>query len=344
MLTIYSDDHARHHGSAELGEGQMKPVVETPARAYTILERVRDVGLGEVAPPREFGEQALERVHTRAYLSFLESAWEAWRAEHGDCDAFPIHWVVRGMRQVEPRGIEGRVGFFAGDAGSPITVGTWAAARASAQVALTGADEILAGRREAFSLCRPPGHHASRDVYSGYCYLNNAAIAAQACRDRGASRVAILDIDYHHGNGTQNIFYDRDDVHFVSIHADPGDEYPYYLGYADERGTGSGEGKNLNLPLPLGTSFDRYREALTTACKAIESEGADVLIVSLGADTYKEDPISSFRLETDDYPQIGKILASTGLPTLFVMEGGYAVRALGDNVLGVLTGFEGRRS
>jgi acetoin utilization deacetylase AcuC-like enzyme len=340
MLTIYSDDHARHHGVAELAEGQMRPAVEIPARAHTIIDRVREVGLGDIRPPADHGSGPLERVHTRPYLDFLENAWDAWSAEHGACDAFPILWVVRGMRQVEPSRIDGRIGFYAGDAGSPITSGTWHAARTAADVALTGLDAILASPRAAFALCRPPGHHASQDVFAGYCYLNNAAIAAQAARDRGVEKVAILDIDYHHGNGTQNIFYDRGDVLFVSIHADPADEYPYYLGYADERGAGAGEGQNLNLPLPAGTTFAAYRQTLAAARRRIADFGAELLVVSLGADTYKEDPISRFRLESDDFSSLGEMLAGAGLPTLFVMEGGYAVAALGQNVVNVLTGFE----
>ncbi len=340
MLTIYSDDHAVHHARVELAEGEMRPAVEIPARAHTILERVHACGLGEVKPPTDHGLAPLERVHTRPYLRFLESAWGAWRAEHGEVDAFPIIWVVRGMRPIEPSRIDGRIGYYAGDAGTPITAGTWRAARASANVALTGLDAVLGGEHSVFSLCRPPGHHASQDVYSGYCYLNNAAIAAQAALDRGAGKVAILDIDYHHGNGTQNIFYERDDVLFVSIHADPDDEYPYHLGYADERGAGAGEGHNLNLPLSAGIEFSAYREALAEACRAIADAGAELLVVSLGADTFKEDPISRFRLDTGDFPRVGEMLASIGAPTLFVMEGGYAVSALGQNVVNVLEGFQ----
>ena len=342
MLTIYSDDHRLQHGAGELGEGRMRPVVEKPERAYNILGRVRDVGLGDVIAPSEHGVAPLERIHTAPYLAFLQAAWDEWSAEHGDCDGLPINWAVRGLRQREPRRIDGRIGYYAGDAGTPITAGTWAAARASADVALTGADEILGGRREVFSLCRPPGHHASADVFSGYCFLNNAAIAAQALRDGGAGKVAVVDVDYHHGNGTQDILYERGDVLFVSIHADPDEEYPYFLGHADERGRGAGEGHNLNLPLPIGTTFAGYQGALARARDAVAAHGAEVLVVSLGADTYRDDPISRFSLESDDFARIGEELAKLAVPTLFVMEGGYAVDALGVNVVNVLTGFEGR--
>jgi acetoin utilization deacetylase AcuC-like enzyme len=340
MLTIYSDQHVCHHGAFELAEGQLRPAVEIPARAHAVLERVREVGLGPVRSPVDHGIAPLERVHTRPYLAFLEEAWALWSAEHGACDAFPIQWLVRGMRDVEPERIDGRLGYYAGDAGSPITEGTYRAARAAADVALSGMDAILDGERAAFALCRPPGHHASQDVFSGYCYLNNAAIAAQAARDHGLGKVAILDLDYHHGNGTQTIFYERGDVLFASIHADPADEYPYFLGYADERGAGKGEGQNLNLPLPAGTTFARYGEALGCALRALAAFGADLLVVSLGADTYKEDPISRFRLESDDFSRIGETLAGAAVPTLFVLEGGYAVSALGHNVVNVLAAFE----
>ncbi|WP_366657348.1 histone deacetylase family protein [Fodinicurvata sp. EGI_FJ10296] len=341
MRTVYSKDHERQHGTAELNEGRMMPVVEMPRRAHTILARVREVGLGAIDAPTDHGTAPLGRIHSAPYLSFLESAWDEWSKLHGEIDAMPLNWLVRGLRQKEPRYIDGRIAFYAGDAGTPITAGTWRAATSSANVALTGVDIMQAGERTAFSLCRPPGHHASADVYNGYCFLNNAAIAAQAWRDAGADRVTILDVDYHHGNGTQAIFYDRGDVQVVSIHADPMEEYPYFLGHADERGVGAGEGANLNLPLPFGTDYARFGEALDTACAAVADFGPDVVVLSLGADTYKDDPISKFKLESDDFNRIGERIAGLALPTHFVMEGGYAVDALGVNVCNVLTAFEG---
>jgi acetoin utilization deacetylase AcuC-like enzyme len=177
----------------------------------------------------------------------------------------------------------------------------------------------------------------------GYCYLNNAAIAAQFLRDTSAARVAILDVDYHHGNGTQQIFYERSDVLFVSLHADPRVEYPYFLGYADEPGLGDGFGFTVNYPLPLGTTWDTYGKALERACRRVATHGADVVVVSLGVDTYEHDPISGFRLTREDYPRIGARIAKLGRPTLFVMEGGYAVDDLGVNAVGVLSGFEDGR-
>ncbi len=211
----------------------------------------------------------------------------------------------------------------------------------SAQVALTAQEHMRQGARSAFALCRPPGHHAGGDFMGGYCFLNNAAIATQAFLDQGARRVAILDVDYHHGNGTQDIFYRRDDVLFASIHGDPRVEYPYFLGYADERGEGAGEGCNHNYPLAHGSGWDLWSAALDDACVRIAGYAPDALVISLGVDTYKEDPISQFKLDSPDYLRMGERIARLGLPTLFIMEGGYAVEAIGINAVNVLQGYEG---
>jgi acetoin utilization deacetylase AcuC-like enzyme len=193
----------------------------------------------------------------------------------------------------------------------------------------------------AVALTRPPGHHAGADFFGGYCFLNNAALAAQALRDAGAARVAVVDVDYHHGNGTQSIFYDRSDVFTASIHGDPSSEYPFYLGYADETGHGPGQGFNLNLPLAPGTGFAAWRQALEQALAAVRSHGAQALVVPLGVDTFEGDPISTFTLRSADFLDIGRLLASLDLPTVFVMEGGYAVAEVGVNVVNVLEGFVG---
>ena len=190
-----------------------------------------------------------------------------------------------------------------------------------------------------FALCRPPGHHSAADLYGGYCFLNNAAIAAQAFLQDGARRVAILDVDFHHGNGTQDIFYQRDDVLFLSLHGDPVQAFPHFLGYTDETGAGSGEGCNVNYPLPRGTRFDVWQGALTDACSRIKKYSPDALIISLGVDTFEKDPISFFKLSSDDFTRYGTQIAGLGLPTLFVMEGGYAVEEIGLNTVNVLNGF-----
>lgn len=343
MKTVYTDTHRLQHGRAELNDGQLMPCFEKPERADLVIARVRETGLGPVVEPHHFGREPMARVHAEPYLLFLETAWDAWLTEHGDHDALPLNWAVRGMRwDVEPEHIDGKLSYFSFDAGTPITAGTWRAVTGSANVALTGRRLIADGERAAFALCRPPGHHAAADYYGGYCFLNNAAIAAQAFLDRGAARVALLDVDYHHGNGSQSIFYDRDDVLVQSLHADPRWEFPYFLGHADERGAGRGEDCNHNYPLPWGTDFAAWADALETACRRIERYAPDALVISLGVDTFRGDPISRFLLDHDDYPRIGERLARLGLPTLFVMEGGYAVEAIGVNAVNVLSGFEQR--
>lgn len=340
MLTVYSEEHRHQDGRAELINGQLLPCFEMPRRAEMILARVREVGLGEVVPPEDHGRGPIERVHRRDFVDFLARAWDDWTASGRSHDALPLCWPTRTLRQVCPETIDGRLSYYSLDAGTPITAGTWRAAYASAQVALTGVSRVAGGARAVFALCRPPGHHAAADVYGGYCFFNNAAIAAQALRDGGATRVAILDVDYHHGNGTQAIFYDRGDVLVANLHADPRDEYPFFLGYAEETGIGAGKGANLNYPMRHGTGFDLWAEALDNACRRIAAWRADALVVSLGVDTYEGDPISRFRLRSPDFVTYGRRIARLGLPTLFVMEGGYAVEAIGINAVNVLTGFE----
>ncbi|HMR31940.1 MAG TPA: histone deacetylase family protein [Geminicoccaceae bacterium] len=341
MLTIYSDDHRLQDGKAELTDGKLVPCFEMPRRADMILARIREVGLGSVDPPEEFGTGPIARVHAADFLAFLEGAWEQWRASGREHDALPLCWPSRTFRQVRPDRIDGQLSYYSFDAGTPITAGTWQAARAAAQVALTAARRVAGGEPAAFALCRPPGHHAAADLYGGYCFLNNAAIAAQALRDGGAARVAVLDVDYHHGNGTQAIFYDRADVLFLSLHSDPRAEFPYFLGYADETGEGPGLGANINYPLPHGTDYAAWSEALDDACRRIAEWKADALVISLGVDTFDGDPISRFRLQSPDFITCGARLAGLKLPAVFVMEGGYAVEAIGINTVNVLSGFEG---
>lgn len=341
VKTIYSENHRLHHTRAELVSGKMVPAFEYPRRAEIVIERIRAVGLGPILEPRALGLEAAKRVHAPRFVDFLEGAWDAWVARQGDeTDALAFTWPTRSLRDVEPKTIEGQLGFYSFDAGCGITKGTFTAARSAVEVALTGVALLQEGESSAFSLCRPPGHHAAADQMGGYCYLNNAAIAAQALTDAGR-RVAILDVDYHHGNGTQQIFYDRADVLFVSLHGTPETEYPFFLGYADEIGAGAGEGTNLNFPLPFGTLWPAFDEALQTGSRKVKDWGADTLVVSLGLDTYEEDPISKFKLKSEDFLRMGERIAALGLPTLFVFEGGYAVEPLGVNTANVLTGFEG---
>jgi len=284
-------------------------------------------------------------VHSARYLAFLEHAWRDWvqlEAGNEQRQPFPSVWPVRTLRSdVEPLNFTARLGLYSMDSGTPLSAGTWQAAKTGADAAASAAALLTAGERAVFCCSRPPGHHAGPDFMGGYCFLNNAAVAAQALRSGGAARVAVLDVDYHHGNGTQSIFYDRADVLFVSLHGDPMTEYPFYLGHADETGAGAGAGFNLNLPLPAGCTAARWFEALEAACLRIAGFKADALVVSLGLDTFAGDPISKFALQPDDFIRLGERLGKLGLPTVFVLEGGYAAAELGTNAVNVIEGFEG---
>ncbi|MDO8249232.1 MAG: histone deacetylase family protein [Rhodoferax sp.] len=344
MITYYNPHHALHQGKLEMFRGALVPCFEVPARADYVLHELQRRQLGSVSSPPRFDVPALSTVHTARYLDFLAHAWDDWVAldpANATRDALPSVWPVRSFRtDVLPANFSARMGLFSFDAGTPLTSGTWGAARAGADCAFAAADQLTQGARAAFALSRPPGHHAGADFFGGYCFLNNAALAAQHLRDSGLERVAILDIDYHHGNGTQAIFYDRPDVLFTSIHGDPHTEYPFYLGYADEQGAGAGLGFNHNLPLPRGSDFVAWREALKNALQGIARFGAQALVVSLGLDTFEGDPISGFTLRSEDYLRVGEDLAGVGLPTVFVFEGGYAVAEIGINAVNVLEGFE----
>jgi acetoin utilization deacetylase AcuC-like enzyme len=347
MLTLHNPHHHLHQGRDEMFRGRLVPCHETAQRLDHVLAELQRRGLGPLrAPdPDTAGlDAALARLHMPRYLSFIEHAWDEWVAldpANAQRDALPSVWPAPGMRvDLLPDNFAARMGLFSFDAGTPLTAGSWTAARAGAACALTAAREVSAGQaRSAFALTRPPGHHAGADFFGGYCFLNNAAVAAQALRDGGAARVAVLDVDYHHGNGTQSLFYERNDVLTVSIHGDPRTEYPFFLGHADERGAGAGTGFNLNLPLPRGTDFTRWRMALRSGLAAIESFGPDALVVSLGVDTFEGDPISGFTLRSDDYFDVGGDIAAANLPTVFVFEGGYAVAEVGINTVNVLDGF-----
>ena len=346
MITVYNHQHVLHQGKVEMFRGQLVPCFEVPARADYVLQELKNRAFGEIRAPQDCGLAAIQRIHSGRYLDFLANAWSEWVAldpANAGRDALPSYWPIRTFRtEVLPANFAARMGLFSFDAGTPLTSGTWAAAYGGACSAVTAAQLVGGGERSAFALTRPPGHHAGADFFGGYCFLNNAAIAAQALRDAGMERVAVLDIDYHHGNGTQAIFYDRADVFFASVHGDPHTEYPFYLGYADETGAGPGLGHNLNLPLPRGSDFARWREALAVALQRIAHSGAQALVVSLGLDTFEGDPISGFKLRSEDYLRVGEDLAAAGLPTVFVFEGGYAVEEVGINAVNVLDGFARR--
>jgi acetoin utilization deacetylase AcuC-like enzyme len=341
MKTFYSPAHLAHAPMLQFEGGRLLPAVEIPERAERVRAAIEARGLGPVLPPQAFDDSAILKVHDAGLVEFLGAAHGEWIARYGaDAPpALPSAWPAHGLHDGRHGDIESKLGSYAFSADTPIMKGTWSAAREAANVALTGAAAIHAGERAAFALTRPPGHHAAIDVFGGFCYLNNAAIAAQWFADRGL-RPAILDVDYHHGNGTQTIFYERADVFFCSIHADPAFAYPHFLGFAEERGEGAGEGMNLNLPLPAHTDWARYEPALARALHDLHDFGPDVVLISLGLDTYCEDPIAGFELTAADYRRLGERLALLKRPTLFLFEGGYAVDALGEITANVLEGFE----
>jgi acetoin utilization deacetylase AcuC-like enzyme len=334
-MRIFWDERQRRHAPAqELHNGGFTAYAEHCGRVDSML-----AALASTAPPADYGMGPLLRVHPPAYLDFLGAAFSDWRAAGRPGDASGYVWPVVRRRALDLDRIDARLGRYSMDASTPIAEGTWESAYWSAQSALSALGAMLAGERSAFALCRPPGHHAGADYAGGYCYLNNAAIAAAAARAAGISRVAILDLDYHHGNGTQDIFWEQGDIFFASIHADPRTDYPFFWGHADERGEGEGEGATLNLPLPRGTGMRDYEAALDGALAAIAGFGAGLLVCSFGADTFSGDPISFFALETGDYGPVARRVASLGLPSLIVMEGGYATSELGRNVAAFLGGF-----
>ncbi|WP_066526973.1 histone deacetylase family protein [Erythrobacter sp. CCH5-A1] len=337
MLTFASPRQSAHDPARELMNGGWADHAEAPARLSSMLAAMP----GEVRAPADHGMEPILAVHDPEYVAFLETAHAAWLAAGREGDAIGYAFPVRARRPLKLERIDARLGQYSFDAGTPITAGSWDAAYWGAQAALSACAAVAEGTaRQAFALCRPPGHHAGADYFGGYCYLNNAAIAARAVQARGMGPVAVLDVDYHHGNGTQDIFYEDGSVLFASIHADPRTDYPYFWGHADERGEGAGEGANLNLPLARGTQWGAYEGALGRALEAIAAFGATTLIVSYGADTFATDPISHFRLTTDDMQRIGARIAALGLPTITVMEGGYDVAALGRNVAAFLAGLE----
>lgn len=346
MISFHNPLHHLHAPAHEFFRGNRVDCFEKPARADYVEQALRQAGYELLAPDTD-ATGALKKVHSQRYLDFLASAWDQWVAldpANATAQPFPSVWPVRTLRSdVEPANFIAKLGLYSMDNGTPLAQGTWEAAKAGADAAASAAMRIAAGALAAFCCTRPPGHHAGPDFMGGYCFLNNAAVAAQTLLDQGAKRVVVLDVDYHHGNGTQSIFYQRADVLFISIHGDPLTEYPFYLGHADEQGEGAGLGFNLNLPLPAGSSVAKWFAALEAACTRISQYAPDALVVSLGLDTYVGDPISQFALTTEDFSTLGRRLAGLGLPTALVLEGGYAATELGANALQVIHGFEADR-
>jgi acetoin utilization deacetylase AcuC-like enzyme len=345
MQTVCSPAHTRHHPKLEFYEGELKHYHDTPDRVQIILEALQRHRLGPVVLPHDGGLNPILAVHRSDYVDYLQRAYTEWVAAGGVPqgvypDVFPMRTLLRrGGRVHQPTKPAALAGYYSYDLTAIIVEGTWEAIYHSAQCALTAARMVQDGETAAFALCRPPGHHAHADICGGYCFLNNAAIAAHALT-RTPGRVALLDIDFHHGNGTQDIFFARDDVLFVSLHGDPDRQYPYFMGTAAECGEGAGEGYTVNFPLEKGVNDARYLGVLDQACERIAGIAPRYLVVSLGVDTFRLDPLGDFALTEDAYPHIGARLAQLRLPTVFIMEGGYAIDQLGVNVAGVLSGFE----
>ena len=337
MNVVFSDRQLAHAPDIYVSSGKAQPNPELPRRAELLLAAARKAGL-EPVEPDDYGASALEAVHSVRYLHFLENIHRRWQYIE---DAAPYAMPnVHPHRRVcgYPKSSVGQVGYHVYDGSSPIAAETWDSACWSAYTAIHAATLVVEGAEWCYALSRPPGHHAGRDLVGGFCYLNNAALAAAVLRD-DCDSVAVLDIDVHHGNGTQDIFFERADVLTVSIHADPIRFYPFFWGYANEIGFGAGKGYNLNLPLARGTGDDEYLDALDAAITRLEHYRPDALVVALGLDGHESDPFRGFALTTAGFGRIGEKIAALELPTVLVQEGGYAGDSLGDNLASFLGGF-----
>lgn len=341
MKVVFSESQLRHHPKRFLTSGVAAENPEAPERADRLLAAALDCGL-RLEEPADLGDDILAHAHTARYLEFLQTIYARWsRVPDAPPEILPnLHPLNRDDGY--PKSAVGQVGYHAYDGSCPITADTWLSARWSAMTAAHAANAVLSGDAASYALTRPPGHHASQDVAGGFCYLNNAAIAAEQLRGR-FDRVAIVDIDVHHGNGTQRIFYERDDILTISIHADPARFYPFFWGYADERGAEAGLGFNVNLPLPRGTGNDDYLATLRQALARVEEFAPGALVVALGLDAHEDDPFRGMAITTACFGLIGAQLAALQLPTVLIQEGGYLCDALGDNLASFLTGFQGGR-
>jgi len=337
MKTVYHPAQRAHDPKHFLSSGAPRPNPEQPARTDALLGAVRALGI-EVIEPADHGPGAIADVHTAEYLQFLQTIYERWqRIPDASPEVIPnIHPDRRTASY--PKSAVGQAGYHQADTACPISAATWESAYWSAQTAIEAANLVLGGADAAYALCRPPGHHAYADLAGGFCFLNNTAIAAQACV-RAGLRPAILDVDLHHGNGTQGIFYARGDVLTVSIHADPERYYPFFWGHAHERGEGAGLGANLNLPIPRGTADDGFLEALEPGLTRIATFAPDILIVALGLDPFEGDPFAGLAVSTPGFARIGAAAAGLGLPSVIVQDGGYLCPELGYNLQSFLTGF-----
>ncbi|MBZ9718034.1 histone deacetylase family protein [Mesorhizobium sp. AD1-1] len=340
MKAFYAEEQKRHDPRAFLSNGAAQPNPEKPERIERLLVGALSAGC-TIERPRDHGLGPAAAVHTPEYLDFLEHIYARWqRIEGASAEVIPnIHPIARNGSY--PASAVGQAGYHMADTACPISGETWQSALWSAWSAVDAAEAVISGAPAAYALCRPPGHHAFADVAGGFCFINNSAVAAQVLRKQ-AARVAILDVDLHHGNGTQGIFYARPDVLTVSLHADPVRFYPFFWGHADERGEGPGLGYNFNLPLPRKSADAAFLEALEVAFQRIRAFSPDALVVALGLDAFEGDPFGGLSVTTPGFSRIGEAIAKLGLPTVIVQEGGYLCDELGDNLTAFLTGFGGK--
>jgi acetoin utilization deacetylase AcuC-like enzyme len=349
MRVVYTEDHTKHSADTGTWVGMTIPSEEVPERIELIVARLKEDG-HEVMAASDHDDEILFTVHEESMVDYMRTAWERW-VEWGYPDdpgqhqvaayAFPTEAFLGGLPLRLPKSPGARAGVYAMDTMTQIGDGTFDAARAAVDVAMTAAELVAEGDAAVYAACRPPGHHAGRGFFGGSCYLNNAAVAASTLRGKGLARVAIVDIDAHHGNGTQEIFYGRRDVVYSSVHADPGEGwFPHFMGFSDELGTGDGTGFNLNIPVPPGAGNDAWLSGLDNLLTFVDVHQPDAIVVSLGVDAAESDPESPLQISEDGYREAGRRIAALALPTVLVQEGGYDLATIGGLVAATLQGFE----
>ena len=346
---VWTDAHRLHDPETAVWVGVPIPADELPERAEAIRSALKEAGAPIVlADPHP--DDPLLAVHDPGLVAFLRGAWEAWVAaglpkEPGQPEVvgyiFPTPGFLAGLEPHVPAALSARTGAYCYDTMTVVAEGTWEAARAAIDAALTAADLVIGGKPAAYACCRPPGHHVTRGAFGGSCYLNNSAVAAQYLRDGGFVRVAILDLDAHHGNGAQAIFWKRGDVLTASVHVDPARGwFPHFLGFADERGSGAGEGANLNVPLEPGSGDDVWLAGVDLLLESARAHRSEALVVPLGVDAGAGDPNSPLQVTEEGFREAGRRLGALGLPTVFVQEGGYVLDTIGSLVRATLEGFD----
>jgi acetoin utilization deacetylase AcuC-like enzyme len=337
MKTFFHPAELGHHVRTRLFGGRLVEAIETPGRLAALLEGAK-ASTSAIVEPKPAAIDAIEAIHDRDYLHFLETGFAAWKQRFPDSIELRPSLHPNAYMRRRPDDLLGQAGYYINDAASVLLDDTWEACLWSAASALDATQHVLDGEKAAYALCRPPGHHAYRDMACGYCFLNNAAIAAVLAR-RSAERVTILDVDVHHGNGTQTIFYERADVQTISVHADPAKIFPFYAGYADEIGAGEGEGFNLNLAIAPHSDDDTYLAAVATGIAATAAYDPGIVILALGLDASEADPFACMRVTGDGFARMGEMIGRIRRPTVIVQEGGYPSPVLGQNLVRFIEGF-----